>query len=237
MPDNNPKSNPHGLAIRFYLADRVHTDIISHAVDGFPVRTGDEFLEMLRATAGTSPDMTSPTPIETFLAAHPQALAFVKQPKPTPSSLAREVFFGVNAMRFTNAGGKSRFGRYRIAPDAGVDHLSDDVAAAKSETFLYDELAERIASGPIVFHVKVQLANDEDTVDDATFHWPEDRPLVDLGTINLTAPAADNAREQQHIIFDPIPRVDGIDPSNDPLLELRAAIYLISGLRRRAASQ
>jgi catalase len=27
--------------------------------------------------------------------------------------------------------------------------------------------------------------------------------------------------------------VDGIEPSDDPLLELRAAVYLISGRRRR----
>jgi len=35
------------------------------------------------------------------------------------------------------------------------------------------------------------------------------------------------------MIFDPIPRVDGIEPSDDPLLELRAAVYLLSGRRRR----
>jgi len=42
-----------------------------------------------------------------------------------------------------------------------------------------------------------------------------------------------------YLIFnegDPIPRVDGIEASADPLLELRAAVYLISGRRRRAAS-
>jgi catalase len=44
-----------------------------------------------------------------------------------------------------------------------------------------------------------------------------------------------NFKEQQHTIFDPIARVEGIAPSRDPLLELRAAIYLISGRRRRAA--
>ena len=32
-----------------------------------------------------------------------------------------------------------------------------------------------------------------------------------------------------------MPRVDGIEASADPLLELRAAIYLLSGRRRRAA--
>jgi catalase len=51
----------------------------------------------------------------------------------------------------------------------------------------------------------------------------------------LTALAPNNTAEQKKIIFDPIPRVDGIEPSDDPLLELRAAIYLISGRRRRAA--
>jgi Catalase len=38
IPDNVPDSNPRGLAIRFHLADRVHTDIVSHSTDGFPTR-------------------------------------------------------------------------------------------------------------------------------------------------------------------------------------------------------
>ncbi len=51
------------------------------------------------------------------------------------------------------------------------------------------------------------------------------------------AKASDDAQEQKQIIFDPIPRVDGIEPSDDPLLELRAAIYLLSGRRRRQAQE
>jgi catalase len=137
-------------------------------------------------------------------------------------------------MRFTNKDGVSRFGRYRMVPEAGIDHLPDAIAAAKSPNFLFDELAERIAREPIAFHIMAQLANDGDTVDDATIHWPEERTLLDLGAITLTEPVADNVHEQPHIIFDPMPRVDGIDPSADPLLELRAAIYLLSGRRRRA---
>jgi catalase len=52
-------------------------------------------------------------------------------------------------------------------------------------------------------------------------------------TIELNSVIADNDAEQRHIIFDPIPRVDGIDSSGDPLLEPRADVYLISGRRRR----
>jgi catalase len=58
---------------------------------------------------------------------------------------------------------------------------------------------------------------------------------VKLGTIELTGPVADSMAEQKQVIFDPIPRLDGIEPSDDPLLELRAAVYLISGRRRRQA--
>ncbi len=235
IPDNDPNANPRGCGIRFHLADRVHTDIIGHSTDGFPTRTGQEFLEFLRALAASDPKKLSGSPLEAFLGSHPKALAFVQTPKPAPSSFARESFFGVTAMRFTNQDGASRHGRYRIVPEAGVDHLTDAAVAAKSANFLFDELAERIAKGPITFRIAAQLANDGDTVNDATVHWPEDRTLLDLGTIALTAPVANDAQEQQHTIFDPIPRVNGIEASDDPLLELRAAVYLISGRRRRSA--
>jgi catalase len=235
IPDNDANANPRGLAIRFHLAEHVHTDIVAHSTDGFPTLTGQEFLEFLRALASSDPSKPSPSPLEAFLSAHPKALAFVQTPKPAPSSFAREAYFGVTAMRFTNKQGVSRYGRYRIVPEAGLDHLSDAAAGAKSPNFLFDELRERIGKAPIAFRIVVQVANDGDTVDDATIHWPEQRTLFDLGKMVLTAPVADNAHEQKQIIFDPIPRVDGIDPSDDPLLALRAAIYLLSGRRRRAA--
>jgi catalase len=235
LPDNDPNADPRGLAIRFHLAEHVHTDIVSHSTDGFPTRTGEEFLEFLRAVAASGEDVPSPKPIEQFLGSHPAALAFVQAPKPSPSSFAKETYFGVTAMRFINKDDASRYGRYRIVPDAGIDHLDPEVTKDKGPNFLFDELSERIAGGPVSFQVLAQLANEGDEVNDATAHWPEDRPLAKLGQIVLTAPVENDATEQKKIIFDPIPRVDGIAPSDDPLLELRAAIYLLSGRRRRQA--
>ena len=235
LPDNDPNANPRGLAIRFNLAEHVHTDIVSHSTDGFPTRNGQEFLEFLRAVAASDPSKPSPSPIETFLGTHPAALAFVQAPKPSPASFAKESYFGVSALRFTNGKGVSRYGRYRIVPDAGIEHLDDATTKAKDANYLFDELGQRIAAGPISFQILVQMANEDDTVDDATIHWPEDRPLIRLGRIVLIALLPDNLREQKKIIFDPIPRVDGIEPSADPLFELRAAVYLLSGRRRRQA--
>ena len=205
----------------------MHTDIVSHSADGFPVRTGDEFLEFLRALASGDPTL--------FVSTHPATLRFVQLPKPAPSSFARESYFGITAYNFTNASGVGKFGRYRIVPEAGNQHLSEAEAAAKTPNYLFDELTERIAIGPIAFRILVQIADPKDVVDDATVHWPEDRPIAELGKITLTTSVPEDAPAQKHIIFDPIPRVDGIDPSADPLLELRAALYLLSGRRRRAA--
>ncbi len=235
IPDNDPNANPRGLGIRFHLAERVHTDIITHSANGFPVRTGQEFLEFLRAVAVSDPAKLAGSPLEAFLGSHPKTLAFVQLPKPAPASFATEAFFGVTAVRFTNQDGKSQYGRYRMVPEAGVAHLSDAEVKSKSANYLVDELKERIGKGPVTFRVVVQLANPGDPVNQATEQWPEDRTLLDLGQIALSAAAANDAHEQQWTIFDPIPRVDGIDASDDPLLELRAAVYLMSGRRRRSA--
>ena len=235
LPDNDPNANPRGMAVRFHLADRMHTDIISHSTDGFPTRNGQEFLEFLRAVAASQGTKESPSPIEKFLGTHPAALAFVQAPKPSPSSFAKEEFFGVTAMRFINAAGEARYGRYRIVPAAGIQHLDDAAAKAKGANYLFDELAQRVASGPIAFDIRVQIAKPGDPTDDATKHWPADRQVIPFGKLELTATVPNDAQDQQRVIFDPIPRVDGIEPSDDPLLELRAAVYLISGRRRRQA--
>ena len=90
---------------------------------------------------------------------------------------------------------------------------------------------------PVRFRVLVQLAQKGDVTDDATVRWPESRQLITFGEIVLTAVASNNADEQQKIIFDPIPRVEGIEASADPLFEPRANIYLMSGRRRREAGK
>jgi catalase len=238
VADNDPQgAGPRGFAVRFHLADHVHTDIIGHSVNSFPVRTAERLVEFLNAVIATNPAGPHPNAIEQFLAAHPAAMRFVQIPKPVPTSFARESFFAVSAFKFTNAEGMSRYGRYRVLPVAGNEYLGETEAAARGPNFLFDEIKERVARGPVRFRVAVQLADERDSIDDATVGWPEERPQRAFGEISLSEIAANNAGEQQHIIFDPIPRVDGIEASADPLFEARANIYLMSGRRRRAAGE
>jgi catalase len=236
IPDNDPNADPRGLAVRFNLGGRKHTDIVTHSTPFFPTRTGGEFLEFLKALIGSPPGTPSPSPVEQFLGSHPKALAFVQAPKPPPSSFSREAYFGVTALKFVSAEGKSTYFRYRIFPNEGVDSLDEAAVKEKGPNYLFEEIEERVKKGPLSFKLLAQLAEEGDVTDDATVHWPEDRPLVELGSLKVDSLVENNGKEQQHIIMDPIPRVQGIEPSDDPLLELRAAIYLISGRQRRAAA-
>jgi len=234
IPDNDSaRSGPRGIAIRFHLADHVHTDIVAHSTNGFPVRTGDEFLEFLRAVVAFGAD--KPEALEAFLAAHPNAKRFVEAPKPIPTSFAREAFFAATSFRFSNAQGVSRHGRFRIRPAAGAEYLSDEQAAAKSADFLVDEIGQRLAKGPVGLGVFVQQAADGDDVTDSSVAWPEQNAEIPFGTITLNGLVDAADRESRKMIFDPVPRVGGIDPSGDPLTSVRSEIYLLSGRRRRAA--
>ena len=237
IPDNHEFASPRGFAVRFHLGDHQHTDIVSHSVDNFPTRTPEEFGEFLRALAASDPSKPHPNAIEQFLGSHPNALKFVQTPKPIPVSFANETFFAVSAFKFTNAQGQSRYGRYRILPDAGSSYLDAATAAAKSPDFLFDELKQRIAKSPVKFQLLVQLAETGDVTDDASVRWPEGRSHLKLGEIVLNEIVAEHDAEARRIIFDPIPRVDGIEASADPLFNPRADLYLLSGRRRRAADQ
>src|SRR5580704_11087759 len=76
IADNDANgSSPQAIAVRFHLGDHVHTDIIAHSHNGFPTRTGEEFLEFIRAVAASGPGAPTPPPILAFLAAHPAAKA------------------------------------------------------------------------------------------------------------------------------------------------------------------
>jgi catalase len=236
IPDYDENASPRGFALRFYLAEHVHTDIIGHSIDAFPTRTVEEFLEFLRAAGSSGPGAPKPTPIESFLASHPAALAFVEAPKPIPASFARESFYSVSAYKFTNREGASKFGRYRIVPPDGNDFLEASAAAKKDGNFLFDEVKDRMTRGPIDMRILVQVAAEGDVVDDSTVQWPAERPLVDFGNIKLDGVVPDGEAAERQIIFDPIPRVDGIESSGDPLLDPRANLYLASGRRRRSAT-
>ncbi len=118
--------------------------------------------------------------------------------------------------------------------EAGTEFLSPEQAKEKTADFLGAEMSERIGMGPVKFRVLVHMAEDGDAVTDSTAIWPETRQLVDFGTVTVTERVDELAPERRKIIFDPVPRVEGIESAGDPLTQVRSDLYLLSGRRRRA---
>ncbi|HEY6282285.1 MAG TPA: catalase family peroxidase [Burkholderiales bacterium] len=232
IPDASADANPHGMAIRFQLADGAYTDIVSISINGFPAATPEEFLEFLNAVAASGPDAPKPSPVEKFLGAHPAALKFATTPAPARVSFATQAFYGVNAFSFTNARGKTLYGRYRITPLAGVHALTKKQAAKAAPDYLMQELPARLKKGPAKFRISVQLALTDDVINDGTVVWPENRPQVELGILTLKTALQDSQQLEKTLMFSPLNLTDGIAASDDPILLARPAAYAISFGRR-----
>jgi catalase len=155
---------------------------------------------------------------------------------PIPASYATLAYNGLHAFGFVNADGMVKYGRYRLVPDQGEEGLSDDEAAARPPGFLRDELAERLAQGPAVFHVRLQLAEGDDPVDDPTEQWPQDREVVELARLEVTGLASDRERGGDVLVFDPTRVTEGILLTDDPILHARTGAYSVSVARRTATA-
>ena len=231
-PDTDPSvGGVRGMAVKFRLANGGENDIVALSVDRFPVATGEDFLAMLQAVGASGPGTPKPTPIETFLSTHPAAAAFVTAPKPVAVSYGTQPFFGVNALKFTNAQGASTFGRYRLVPESGPAYVSDDEAARRPGTALADNLRASVENGPVKFRLLVQLAAAGDPTGDATKVWPDIRPTLALGEIAI-AKALDTKKVENGLLFMPTNLTKGIDVSDDPILETRTEAYGESYRRR-----
>jgi catalase len=233
IPDNNPNAAPPGFAIRFLTPDGKPNDIVSNAGEGFPVRNGEDFLAFLRAVAASKPGTASPTPVQQFVAAHPETQQFMARPKPTPKSFATSRYFGNNAFFFVAADNNRRAFRYFIEPEAGVASLTPEEAKAQSPNFLFDDMATRLRNGPVRFSLVAQMAAPGDPTNDVTVLWPADRERITLGTIEVTGLHADQS-EERSLFFDPNNLPDGIVQSDDPLLPARSQAYGVSIARRTA---
>ena len=228
-----------GLAVKFYLPDGSRTDIVALTLPVFFVRNPDDFLAFTRAR---KPDPETGQPdldkVGAFLAEHQEAVPAIQFQlgMAPPASRAQLRYFGLHAFRFLADGGGARYGRYRFEPDAGEAWLDAEEAKAKSPDYLEDDLRERMAAGPVSFALTVQLADDGDPTDDPTVQWPEEREIVELGRLEVTGLDTEREHGDDVLVFDPTRVTDGIECSEDPILNFRPKAYSESVARRTGAA-
>ncbi len=135
------------------------------------------------------------------------------------------------ALILVDKAGKRQAVRYRMVPER-LSHLDPAQASQRAPDFLMDELPERLRRRPVTFHLKAQLATAGDATNDPTRPWPEDRKVVDLGVLTIDKAVANSAEAQKTLLFLPGQLTDGIEASDDPLIDVRDAAYPLSFSRR-----
>jgi catalase len=228
VPDGAP-SNPKGMAIKFHMPGGTEVDMVILAVKFFPVATAEEFRDLLVAISESPAGAPKPTQLDQFSASHPTFPASFGS-APTPDSFADQEYHGIDAFIFVDKAGHRQAVRYIMTPEKSV-HLTAAEAARKPPDFLVDDLPQRIAKRPVVFHLKAQLAAAGDQTRDPSKPWPDNRKVVDLGVLTLDQPA-DTLEVQKKLLFLPTRLPDGIELSDDRLPVIRAGAYALSFARR-----
>lgn len=226
IPDYAPEIR--GMAVTFHLPDGSRTDISAQTVPRFPFRDVEPFLDFVRAS---KPGPAAALKLALFLARHPRALRSLRMNlaalKP-PASFASRPYYAFHAFRWIDADGAERYVRYTWKPTVDLADLDRAAAKARGRDYLFEELGERLAAGPVRFELELQLAGPGDEPDDPSAVWPEDRERVLAGNLEIVAPT----EQGDDFVFDPTRLTDGIEPSADPVLHYRPRVYALSHERR-----
>jgi len=231
-PDYAP--DVRGLAVKLYLSDGARIDIVAQTAPRFPVHTPEAFVKLLHAQH-PGPAMAWKFPL--FLARHPEALRSLPANLPSlrpPTSYAACSYYAIHAYRFLDSEGGSRYVRYTFLPEATEEKIGPRDAKRRGRDYLQKEIRDRVAAGPVRFTLELQIAAPGDDVDDPASVWPKARERVRAGILEITDLETERETGGDVLVFDPTRVVDGIELSDDPVLQFRAAAYSESVARRTA---
>jgi catalase len=238
---NSRSGNPWGpsttvsMATRFYLPDGTVTDLIALPISLFPARTPDETLELLEAgRPDPNTGQTDLSRVGQFMATRPWVAHAIQlsQTVPAAVSFAQTAFHALHAFRFMNAADEAQYARYHWEPEAGVAGQTLEELQKQSPSYLFDELEARLRKAPVVFNLVLQLAGDGDPTDDPNAPWPDDRPRVKIGRLEITRTTSVEEIGDAVMMHDPTRLTDGIEASDDPILAARRGIYEVSVAHR-----
>jgi catalase len=231
VPDYAP--DVRGLAVTFHLPDGSRTDVLSQTIPFFVFKDQEGFFDALRAS---TPSASSLVQVPLLAVRNPRLIRTLPQNAKAmlslPASFASRPYFPFHAVRWIDAEGSERWVRYTWRPTVSEPDISRSEAKRRGPEYLFDELRERLAREPVRMELEIQIAGEGDDPHDPSSQWPSERERVVVGTLEITAidPDADDG-----IVFDPMRLTDGIEPSDDPVLRYRPAVYTLSHERRTSS--
>lgn len=231
--------DPRGFAVKFYTEDG-NWDLVGNNLKVFFIRDPLKFPDLVHAF---KPDPVTHVQdarrIFDFVSLSPEATHMVTllfSPWGIPASYRFMEGSGVNTYKWVNAGGEAVLVKYHWVPRQGVLNLTQAQAQSiQGRNFNHAtlDLYEAIERGDHPeWELCVQVMEDGDHPElefdplDATKLWPGDRfPLLPVGRMVLDRNPVDYFAEVEQVAFGTGVMVDGLDFSDDKLLQGRTLSY------------
>ena len=231
--------DPRGFAVKFYTEDG-NWDLVGNNLKVFFVRDAMKFPDMVhslkpdpvtnRQDGGRIFDFMSNTPESVHM------LTFLFSPWGIPANYRQMEGSGVNTYKWVNEAGEAQLVKYHWVPKAGVKNLTQpeaDAIQATNFNHATQDLYEAIETGNFPeWEFCVQLMPDGDHPElefdplDDTKLWPEDQfPLLPIGRMVLNRNPENYFAEVEQVAFGTGVLVDGLDFSDDKMLQGRTFSY------------
>jgi catalase len=224
-----------GMATRFYLPDGRVTNLVMLSQKLFFANTIEQFVALVDSLRPTQPHGPLNKPgLDAFMASNPNVAAVLKMRAESlaPVSFGSTEFHAIHAFRFINDHDEERFVRIHWRPIEGVRGQAVADLAKESPSVLFEELDERLATRPVEFEMVLELAQPGDPLNDATALWPAERERVPVGLLTVTAPTTEAEIGDPLMNHDPTQLLDGIEATDDPILQIRRGVYEASAANR-----
>jgi catalase len=212
-----------GLAFAFPSGEQWRMALLNLPV--FPDSSPQGFYERtLAAKPVPATGKPDPDAMATFLAAHPEterAMELIKAAPPSPG-FADSTYRSLMAFYFVNDHGVRTPVRWSLEP------MQAALPAGNGDDRLFAALIRQMRTGPLRWRMLLTVGDPQDPVTDATVPWPAERRVIDAGTLTLDTVETERRGNSRDINFDPMVLPDGIQPSDDPILSARSAVYAAS---------
>ncbi len=240
-----------GFSTRFYTAQGNY-DLVGNNIPVFFIQDGIKFPDLIHA-AKPQPDREIPQAQSAhdsfwdFASLHTEAQAHTMwnmSDRGLPRSFRTMEGFGIHTWRLINAAGETCLVKFHWKPRQGVHSVTWEeaqLANGADPDFHRRDLADAIESGAYPqwdFGIQVLPDTLEETFQgidllDPTKFVPEElAPVQLIGTLTLTANPTNYFAETEQVAFNPSNLVEGIDVTNDPLLQGRLFSYLDTQITR-----
>lgn len=224
-----------GMAVQFKLADGQVMNSVGVTSPIFFTRTPEVFTEMLDIAKSFKKGRPRLRDLITLFIKYPESRASIRiiRKMQAPASFASGLYHSIHAFYLINGTGKRVPVKFQWQPQAGVKSLSPAEAATVEKGDFERELEERVARGEANFRLIAIIGETGDPVNDPTQDWPAERENVEIGHLQLAA----KTDEAEDLLFDPTVLAEGIECTDDPILQFRNPAYAISFARRSREKQ